>query len=207
MKKNVLLFISCGFLLSCGDNHSVSTSNNNTSENTETTSQIIHDTVYIKEAAPCKELKILYVNTDKLWEEFKMVKDYEKMMEKEKTKLENQYNTELKKLETEYATLEKIAASMTQEEIQTKQQEMLQKQQNLIVLERDLTEKYNRFEAEKTKEIQNLIQSFIKDFAKTKNCDYILNYGTLSPVLYAPKEFDITSEVINGLNQKYQSKK
>ncbi|RMG82846.1 MAG: OmpH family outer membrane protein, partial [Bacteroidetes bacterium] len=195
MKKKLLILLFCGLLISCADNPSSQNSTTNISEKTETTSQIIHDTVYIKEPVPCKELKILYVNTDKLWEEFKMVKDYEKIMEKEKSKLENQYNTELKKLETEYATLEKIASSMTQEEIQTKQQEMLQKQQNLIVLERDLTEKYNQFESEKTKEIQDFIHDFLQHFARTKKCDYILNYGTLSPVLYAPKELDVTSEV------------
>ena len=75
--------------------------------------------------------------------------------------------------------------------------------------QRDLQELQARLEGELASEtakfneaLRDSLQNFLKDYNKDKNYDLILSKAG-DNILLAGKKFDITQDVINGLNKRY----
>ena len=66
----------------------------------------------------------------------------------------------------------------------------------------------NSLQEEYQKEFQELtdtIQNFTKSYAKAKGYDFILCKSSgIDNVLYANEAYDITDEVVKGLNKRYE---
>lgn len=147
-----------------------------------------------------------YINTDTLFEKYLLVKDMRDDLAAEKLKLENSYSTELKKLEKEVYEFQEKAPYMTQQEGESRQLELAEKEQKLMKLERDLTARLSELEFEKNKLIQKSVVSYLEKVTKEKNYAYIFGYNGMGNVLYANPQFDITDEIISGLNEEYKNK-
>ena len=52
--------------------------------------------------------------------------------------------------------------------------------------------------------LRDSLQNFLKDYNKTKKYDLIISKAG-DNILFADKKFDITNDVINGLNKRYKS--
>ena len=56
-----------------------------------------------------------------------------------------------------------------------------------------------------TKTLHDSVNNFLAEYNKDKKYDIILRTGMANEViLYADKKFDITQDVINGLNASYK---
>ena len=60
-------------------------------------------------------------------------------------------------------------------------------------------------QAQLTMEMRDSIQAFLKVYNKTKKFDYIFSRQG-DNILLANKKFDITNEVVAGLNKRYKAK-
>ena len=60
-------------------------------------------------------------------------------------------------------------------------------------------------QAQLTMEMRDSIQAFLKVYNKTKKYDYIFSRQG-DNILLANKKFDITKEVVAGLNKRYKAK-
>jgi outer membrane protein len=49
------------------------------------------------------------------------------------------------------------------------------------------------------------VKKFIKAYGKEKGYAYIYGTGDAASILYAEDKFDITKEIIKGLNDKYKA--
>ena len=148
-----------------------------------------------------------YINTDTLFEKYEYVKDMRDELAGEKLKSESQYENEMKKLEKEVLEFQEKARYMTQQEGETKQMELAEKEQKLMKLERDLSAKLAELEMEKNKQIQKSVSEYLGRVNKEKNYAYIFGYNGTANVLYANQQFDITNEIVNGLNEEHKAKK
>ena len=148
-----------------------------------------------------------YINTNTLFENFLFVKDIRDNLAAEKLKSESHYNDELKKLEKEYTEFQEKARFMSQQDGEAKQMELAEKEQVLMKLEKDLANKLSDIELEKNKEIQKIVFAYLEKVNKEKNYTYIFGYNGMGNVLYANSRFDITREIVNGLNNEYMEKK
>jgi outer membrane protein len=63
-------------------------------------------------------------------------------------------------------------------------------------LEKELANEQQKF----LQALQDSLDHFLADYNKTKKYDMIVNKAA---VLYADNRFDITSEVVNGMNKRY----
>ena len=76
-----------------------------------------------------------------------------------------------------------------------------------------LRDAYSRFESEIGKAIvgQNKVIDYIMEYLKEYNSDnkfsYIFSYSFGGGLLYASDALDITTEVMEGINKKYQTEK
>ncbi|MFN3641031.1 MAG: OmpH family outer membrane protein [Flavobacterium sp.] len=150
------------------------------------------------------DFKTAYVDTQKLMEENLEAKDirakFESMLE-EKGK---RFDAEVKQFQQEAANFEKNAQQYGMQWAQTKGNELRQREQYLAQQEQ-LIMREAQFEG--GKEMDSLvkrIRTFIKDYAKEKDYDYVFGTGESANVLFAKDAYNITDEIATLLNDKYK---
>jgi len=70
-----------------------------------------------------------------------------------------------------------------------------------VALEARLSNELAQKQAEFLQTLQDSLDNFLADYNKDKKFDMILNKAT---VLYGDKKYDITQDVINGMNARYK---
>jgi outer membrane protein len=63
-------------------------------------------------------------------------------------------------------------------------------------------------EAEMQKELQGRVQKYLDAYAKQKGIDFVVNYQpTTQFILYGNGAYDVTNDVLKGLNEEYLKEK
>ena len=163
-----------------------------------------------KEAAPNGNLKVAYVEIDSLLSKYNFCKDLNEMMLQKEENIRTTLNEKAKKLDADAREWERKVQNngfTSQERAQQEQQRILKQQQDLQQQQQNLSDEFASMQQKNNLELRDSISSFLKEYNKTKNYDLILSNSGLDNLLYAKKAFDITDEVVNGLNARYTSKK
>lgn len=156
------------------------------------------------QSAP-KELKIAYVEVDSIMTQYKFCKDYSLILQK---KGQNIQNTLAKKQQDLQAAGDNFQQKLrqnayTQEQAQAIQAGLQRQASDLQALNQRLS---NEFQAETDKynnALRDSIQNFLRQYNKDKKFSLILSKAG-DNLLYADKAFDITNEVVAGLNKAYK---
>jgi outer membrane protein len=152
-------------------------------------------------------VKLAYVEVDSLMTKYDFCKDFTIILEKKSTNARNTLNAKGQALQKAMQTFQQKLQSngFTSREQAEGQQAAIQRQQQSLQelqarLESELaseTQKYNTA-------LRDSLQHFLTAYNKDKKFDMILTkQGDI--ILYAAKRFDITKDVINGLNKHYKS--
>ena len=154
-------------------------------------------------------MKIAYVEVDSLMTQYDFAKDYSVTLQK---KSNNARNTLTQKGNALQAAVNNFQQKLnnngfTSREQAASQQAAIERQQ------RDLQELQARLENELASEtakfnetLRDSLQSFLKAYNKDKQFSLILTKQG-DNILLADKKFDITNDVINGLNKRYKPAK
>ena len=154
-------------------------------------------------------LKIAYVEVDSLMTQYDFAKDYSVTLQK---KSNNARNTLTQKGNALQAAVNNFQQKLnnngfTSREQAASQQAAIERQQ------RDLQELQARLENELASEtakfnetLRDSLQSLLKAYNKDKQYSLILTKQG-DNILLADKKFDITNDVINGLNKRYKPAK
>ena len=79
----------------------------------------------------------------------------------------------------------------------------MQMQQSLETRKQSLTDQLVKEQEEFNKDLKMRLDAFLEEYNKTKGYDYILSYtASGSAILYANKQFDITKDVVDGMNAR-----
>ena len=154
-------------------------------------------------------MKIAYVEVDSLMTQYDFAKDYSVTLQK---KSNNARNTLTQKGNALQAAVNNFQQKLnnhgfTSREQAASQQAAIERQQ------RDLQELQARLENELANEtakfneaLRDSLQNFLKAYNKDKQFDLILSKAG-DNILMANKKYDITNDVINGLNKRYKPAK
>ncbi len=142
------------------------------------------------------ELKIGYVNTIEVFNEYQRTKDQEEQLETKKEEVTKILQAKEKEIRDAQGKLEVLREDQREEEIKKLQAKMHQY--------RDLRQKELEGVQEKRdqmmRDIVEDIDQAIKDYAQKNNYDLIVNGNS---VLYAPDNKDLTDEILKIINQAY----
>ena len=151
-------------------------------------------------------MKIAYVEVDSLMTQYDFAKDYSVTLEK---KSNNARNTLTQKGNALQAAVNNFQQKINNNGFQSREQAAgvqaaIERQQ------RDLQELQARLENELASEtakfnvaLRDSLQNFLKAYNQDKHFDLILSKAG-DNLLWADKKFDITNDVINGLNKRYK---
>lgn len=152
------------------------------------------------------EMKIAYVEVDSIMSQYQFAKDYAGILEKKSQNIQNTISQKGQALQAAAANFQqKLQQNAYTREQAERIQAGLQKQNaDLQGLQQRLgnefqaeTEKYN-------KALRDSIQHFLAVYNKDKKYSLILSKQG-DNLLYADKAFDITNDVVAGLNKAYKS--
>ena len=151
-------------------------------------------------------LKIAYVEVDSLMTQYDFAKDYSVTLQK---KSNNARNTLTQKGNALQAAVNNFQQKLNNNGFASREQAASQ-QAAIERQQRDLQELQARLENELANEtakfnetLRDSLQSFLKDYNKEKQFSLILTKQG-DNILLADKKFDITQDVINGLNKRYK---
>ena len=154
-------------------------------------------------------LKIAFVEVDSLMTQYDFAKDYSVTLQK---KSNNARNTLTTKGNTLQAAVNNFQQKLNNNGFQSREQAASQ-QAAIERQQRDLQELQARLENELASEtakfneaLRDSLQNFLKDYNKDKQFDLILTKQG-DNILFADKKFDITQDIINGLNKRYKPAK
>ena len=146
-------------------------------------------------------VKIAYVEVDSL------MTQYEFILQKKSTNARNTLNQKGQTLQTAAANFQQKLQNngFTSREQAESQQAAIQRQQQSLQelqarLENELANETNKY----NEGLRDSLQHFLAAYNKDKKFDLILTKQG-DNILYAAKRFDITNDVINGLNKRYKS--
>lgn len=152
-------------------------------------------------------LKFAYVNTDSLSFKYDMIKDLEEQIVQERLQMENQLQAMVRDLEKDYTDAQRESAGLSQEALGILQQKLAQKEQGIMQQRDGMEAQLMRSEQVKTNEYLEQIQQFLDEYAKANGYDMIYGFNGLNNLLYIDKSYDITNEIVDTLNAKYQAQK
>jgi outer membrane protein len=95
---------------------------------------------------------------------------------------------------------QKQYGGMTQSQVDQRKDELARKEQNLMMLREQMAGQLMEQESQLNKQIYDSIYSFLQKYTQGKNVQYIMGYSPGGSVLYANDSLDITTQVVNGLN-------
>ena len=155
-----------------------------------------------------KNASIAFVELDSLNEKIGFIKDRRKELEIEQKAIEVEWQNGYRGLENKKNEFLKRGNSITQQEAEKFQGELLQQQQQVDQRKQGLTQKLSEKSYKFMDDIQKKLKDFLNQYNKTKNYQYILTTGTgLDYMLYKDSTFNITADVIKGMNDLMATKK
>lgn len=148
--------------------------------------------------------KIAYFEMDSIDNGFNMVKDVKDELSKQDESNQRIVNDLDKSYEKRYNELGNSAK--TPEQVEAARQELLQLQSDINKQKQDMLEKKNNLQFQRIQDIQKTIEEYLKDFNKDKGYNFIFSYER-GLIYYRDTMYNITSEILRGLNDMYKKKK
>lgn len=154
---------------------------------------------------PAGSFKIAYFEIDSIQTQFEYYKEIQKGLEAKDQEVTRQLNALKNAFAAKYQELQRSAQSLTQAELASRQQELQQMDKTYQGKEQMLTSELQEESIRKRQDVQKKIKEFLEAYNKDKGYSYI--FSNLSDLLYfKDTAYDITKDVVNGLNQKYKKK-
>ncbi|HXD77249.1 MAG TPA: OmpH family outer membrane protein [Puia sp.] len=151
--------------------------------------------------------KIAYFDLDTLQAHY----DYMADVKKEAADRENQMNEELsnkdRQIRQRIQEWQSKGNSMTQSENEQAQREYQDMQTKFASRKQELEQGLYKFEEEQRNKIRKTIEEFIRDYNKQKNYSYIFAYDANSFIYNKDTLFNITKDLLEGLNAQYRRSK
>ena len=154
-------------------------------------------------------MKIAYVEVDSLMTQYTFAKDYSVTLEK---KSNNARNTLTQKGNALQAAVNNFQQKLNNNGFQSREQaasvqNAIQRQQNdLQTLQARLESELANETAKFNEALRDSLNNFLRAYNNDKKYDIILSKAG-DNILFADKKYDITQDVINGLNKRYKPAK
>jgi outer membrane protein len=152
--------------------------------------------------------KIAYFDIDTLQAHYEYMKEVKDQATDKDNRMQQELASLDRKNQQQIEEWRQKSSTMTQaegEEAQRKYQEM---QQEFATRKQELEQRLLQFEEEERTKIRKRIEDFIKEYNKDRSYSYIIAYDNANSFIYNKDTlFNITSDVVDGLNAEYKKTK
>ena len=152
-------------------------------------------------------MKIAYVEVDSLMTQYEFCKEFTLILQKKSNNARNTLNQKGQTLQSAMQNFQQKLNNngfTSREQAESQQAAIQRQQQSLQELQARLENELANETAKYNEGLRDSLQHFLAAYNKDKKYDLILTKQG-DNILYANKRFDITNDVINGLNKHYKS--
>ncbi|MBN1340894.1 MAG: OmpH family outer membrane protein [Bacteroidales bacterium] len=160
------------------------------------------------ESGPEGSLKVAFVNTDIILQNYLLVDKLSAELQSEEKNREKQLIARQRAYEKDAAYFQEQVSNNTISEAsaQTIYEQLLQEQEGIVQMKDQYSSELAKKEFDMNTVLLDSISNYLKRLNQYYNCDYILSSNRGGSILFAKDTFDITPEVIEGLNEEYTAR-
>ena len=151
-------------------------------------------------------VKIAYFEIDSIQNNYEFFKDVKSALQvkdmdnaKQLTALKNAYIAK-------YQDLQKNGQYLSQAEVGSRQQDLVQAEKNYTNKEQQLSQELQEESFKRLQEVKKKIEVYLEKYNKNKTFSYIFSSNP-DLMYYKDTAYDITEDIIKGLNDEYKPKK
>lgn len=197
MKRNNLILTGClAAALICG----FSSCSNNKDESASESSE--KDIPAVKSS----ELRIAYVEVDSLLTKYRYWNDLNELMIQKEENIRTTLNEKAKELDAEVREFQRKLENngfASRERAEQENLRLSQKQRDLQQLQEKLAADLQKENQKNNLQLRDSINSFLKIYNKKKGYSLIISNSGFDNLLYADTAYNITQEIVDGLNARY----
>lgn len=188
VKQICCLCLTCLLLIQC-ENNSKKTEGNIPAVQSNTTNSI----------------RIAYVNSDTVSKYYDFAALIQSKLLNKRNSAENQLKDKMSSYQKLRADFEKAAPIMGEREKMEKAQNIMTLEQEIMRVEQDLTDQLAQEELLLTESYILKTNEYMQIIGKELGYDFVLSFRIGGPMLYADSTHNITEDVIQLLNKRYNS--
>lgn len=151
-------------------------------------------------------MKIAYVEIDSLLTKYRFWNDLNEMMIKKEENIRTTLNEKAKELDSEMREFQRKLENngfASRERAEQENLRISQKQRDLQQLQEKLSNELQSENQKNSLQLRDSINSFLKIYNKDKGYSLIISNTGFDNLLYADPAFNITNEIVEGLNARY----
>lgn len=151
-------------------------------------------------------MKIAYVEIDSLLTKYRFWNDLNEMMIKKEENIRTTLNEKARELDSEMREFQRKLENngfASRERAEQENLRISQKQRDLQQLQEKLSNELQSENQKNSLQLRDSINSFLKIYNKDKGYSLIINNTGFDNLLYADPAFNITNEIVEGLNARY----
>lgn len=156
------------------------------------------------------QMKIAYVNLDSLNAQYLFITEKSAELEQSATAAEAKVKAEAAKRQKEVNELVAYAqkGNLPADEQATVQNRMSQLENELAQIQQQEEQILMQNESALQENLRKKLEVYTANYAKANGWDYIFSYQSTAPlILFANPIYDLTTEIVKGLNAEYETEK
>src|SRR5262245_8895013 len=155
-------------------------------------------------AAP--SFAVAYFDIDSLQEHYAYFKDVSGDMKKKESAMNAELNDLTGKYQRTVRKWQEKGNNITQPEMEAAQREVGLLQQQIQQRKAELEQEMQKLQVDHMSELRKQVEEFLKEYNKSKKYAYILSYEPGFIIYYKDSAYNITDDLIDGLNAQYKDK-
>ena len=152
----------------------------------------------------CNEQKTAYVDTSKLIQEYKEMKEVEAEFTAKSDSIKGELDTMAQDFQKEVQDYQANMNSMSVDKRKEVEQNLMRKQQ---MIQQQQQMRGNQLREESDTVIDSIVskvKDYVKDYGKDNGYTYIFGSNESANIMYAKDGLDITEEILKKLNAEYK---
>ena len=151
---------------------------------------------------------IAYVDIDSFQQNYDFYKAKVKEIEDRQNAIEHDLSKDQQKFQAMYMKFQEEAELMTETEGMAAQQQVMTAKDNLDKKTENLTNQLMMLTQNANQELFENLVAFLKEYNADQRYAYVFPYSKINPtIMYVNPAYDITGDVIKGMNEKYNKNK
>ncbi len=157
-------------------------------------------------AAVSGGFRIAYFEMDSIQSQFEYFKEVRSTLNSKDQELGRELASMENNFRNKYQDLQKVGSTLSQAEVANRQQELVEMDKNLKSRKQMMDQEMQDESLKKLQDVKKKIEDYLKDYNKDKGYSYIFA-GSPDLIYFKDTVYNITGDMLKGLNELYKKKK